>query len=395
MVSPACEIKEGAGAYQSTDGGFDATPAATITIHLIDSSADSWSISCITTDDTSVAATVTSGLTINTVARTATFTAPVAGKAYRFRSQVNGGIGANGRIDSTLTTTFCVYTLTGGRRVIAADETTEGDATFGWIVWLNDIIRNPATATPAGSDTQLQYNNASAMGGAANVVYSSGKLTISTDLAITSSAGVAWASAATTPKVSQADVATNSATGVALTVQAQNATGTTATGGNLVLTSGTGTSVAGNVILQTGGTARLTLSPTIATWGLSSMAATANSRARAYSDIANVQTTDATATTLFSWSILDEAITMVTAEVGACLSTAADTAAYVRRAKIKSDGGAVTVGTVDTSFTDESVAGWDCTIDNSTTTGRVRVTGAGGSTVDWGGIVSRLEVSHA
>jgi hypothetical protein len=386
MVSPACEIKESAGAYQSTDGGFDATPAATITIHLIDTSADSWSISCVTTDDTSVAATVTSGLTINTVARTASFTAPAAGKAYRFRSQVNGGIGANGRADSSLTTTFCVYTLT---------ETTEGDATFGWIVWLNDLVRNPTTATPAGSDTQFQYNNASSMGGAANVVYSGGKLTIATDLAITSSAGVAWASTATTPKVSQADVATNSATGATLTVQAQNATGTTATGGNLVLTSGTGTSVAGNVILQTGGTARLTLSPTTATWGLSSMAATANARARAYSDIANVQTTDATTTTLFSWTILDEAVTMVTSEVGACLSTGADTAAYVRRAKIKRDGGTVTFGTVETSFTDESVAGWDCTLDNSTSTGRVRVTGAGGSTVDWGGITTRLEVSHA
>jgi hypothetical protein len=63
----------------------------------------------------------------------------------------------------------------------------------------------------------------------------------------------------TNPSVSQANVTTGSATGQTLTVQAQNATGSAATGGNLNLTSGTGTSASGQVNLQTGGTTQLNI----------------------------------------------------------------------------------------------------------------------------------------
>ncbi len=138
--------------------------------------------------------------------------------------------------------------------------------------------------------------------------------------------------------------------------------------------------------------------PTISgttTWTGAAMQATGNLRCQAFSAIANVQTTDATVTSLYTWTILDEAVTLATAEVGASLSTGADTAAYVRRIKFKRDGGTVTAGTVETTFSDESVAGWDATIDNSTSTGRVRVTGVIATTIDWGGVATRLEVSHA
>jgi hypothetical protein len=60
----------------------------------------------------------------------------------------------------------------------------------------------------------------------------------------------------------QADVVTNSATGAALTIQAQNATGSTANGGALVLASGTGTTAAGAVSLKAGTTVRLTANAT-------------------------------------------------------------------------------------------------------------------------------------
>ena len=73
---------------------------------------------------------------------------------------------------------------------------------------------------------------------------------------------VFWNSAMSAPALKQADVTTASAVGATLTVQAQNATGTTATGGNLALTSGTGTTIAGNTLLQTGGVTRVTVSPT-------------------------------------------------------------------------------------------------------------------------------------
>lgn len=144
MPNPACEVKNGGAAYVGTSGGVNITPAATIIIRLIDTSADSWSIECVYTDETSVAATVTSSLVIDTALRTATFTAPSAGKAYIFRSKVNNGVGADGKIKSSYTTTFGVYTLTaGGDRVVAVNETTEGGA-FGWITSINDLIRNPS-----------------------------------------------------------------------------------------------------------------------------------------------------------------------------------------------------------------------------------------------------------
>lgn len=64
------------------------------------------------------------------------------------------------------------------------------------------------------------------------------------------------------PTIKQRDLTTNSGTGNTFTIQAQNETGTTSVGGNLVLTSGTGTSTHGSTILQVGGTAKLTLAPT-------------------------------------------------------------------------------------------------------------------------------------
>ena len=140
MVSPLCQVKDGAGAYVATTNGVNVTPANTITINLIDTSADSWSITCASTDELSVAATVTAGLTINTTLKTATFTAPVAGRTYRFRSTVNGGVDGQGIARSSYSTTFCIYTLTDGNRVVAADESTEGGA-FGWVTSVNNVIR--------------------------------------------------------------------------------------------------------------------------------------------------------------------------------------------------------------------------------------------------------------
>jgi len=141
-------------------------------------------------------------------------------------------------------------------------------------------------------------------------------------------------------------------------------------------------------------------SPTIGgtpTISATSTQATGNARARVYSDIANVQTTDATVTSAFTWTILDEATTMVTVEACAVKSDGSVTASYIRRCRIKRDGGTVTVGTVTDVSTDEEAgfATCDITIDNSTSTGRVRVTGVAGTTIDWGVIVSRFEVSHA
>lgn len=110
----------------------------------------------------------------------------------------------------------------------------------------------------------------------------------------------------------------------------------------------------------------------------------------ALSNFAGGQTTDATVTSLFTWTIADEAATLVTAEIVALLDSGAETGAWVRRARIKRDGGTVTVGTVEDSYTSEETPAWDVTIDNSGSTGRIRVTGEVGHDIQWGGVITRL-----
>jgi len=150
--SPICEVKNGSDAYVTAAGGVDITPNATVIIRLASQAdVDSWHISCATTDDTSDAATVSGALTIDSTNKTATFTAPAAGKAYRFRSRVNGGIDRNGVAQTSYETTFCVYTRINGRRVAAADETTETDTTFGWVKWTNDTIRSLPSGVASGT----------------------------------------------------------------------------------------------------------------------------------------------------------------------------------------------------------------------------------------------------
>jgi hypothetical protein len=139
-------------------------------------------------------------------------------------------------------------------------------------------------------------------------------------------------------------------------------------------------------------------SPTISgtpVFSATDIQATGNARGKLYSNISSVQTTDGTVTSLYTWTILDEAVTLATAEICADKSDGSETAAYIRRIKFKRDGGTVTAGTVETTFTDESDASYDATIDNSTSTGRVRVTGKAATTLDWAGVTTRFEVNHA
>ncbi len=162
-ASPTCEVKDGAGAYTATTDGFNTTPAGTTTIRLVSTAGvDSWSISCVGTDDLRLAATINAGLTIDGVLKTCTFTAPLAGSALIFRSVV---VDVNGVV---ATTTCGIYTLTAGsRRVGAVGETTEGSAAFGWVKWINDVIRNPSggAGTPGGSPGDVQVNTAGALAG--------------------------------------------------------------------------------------------------------------------------------------------------------------------------------------------------------------------------------------
>lgn len=141
--SPICTVKDGAGSPQPTTAGYAAvTPGNTVTIALADATGvDTWSISCIYADETTDPAAITSSLAINASTKTATFTAPIAGKALVFQSRVNNGI-FNGVAQSSYTTTFKVATATPtGLIVAAANETYEHSSIYGWTQVLNTAPR--------------------------------------------------------------------------------------------------------------------------------------------------------------------------------------------------------------------------------------------------------------
>lgn len=134
-----------------TINGVDVTAGATITIALADTGGvKQWTITCQSTDDALDAATITAGLTIDNVAKTATFTAPNASSALVFKSIVNRGKDSNGVANPSLSTTFGIYVLTpAGMRLGAFDETLEGNAAFGWIKKFNDLARFAGVIVPA------------------------------------------------------------------------------------------------------------------------------------------------------------------------------------------------------------------------------------------------------
>jgi hypothetical protein len=130
--------------------------------------------------------------------------------------------------------TFTSGSPTKGQFVVATSTTNYGPVTIS-----GDISESASTA------------------GLLTVISISG----SSPIAITPSV-LQWLNSTSAPTINQANLTTNSGVGAALTIQAQNETGTTSTGGNLVLTSGTGTSTNGNVLLQAGGTTVATITAT-------------------------------------------------------------------------------------------------------------------------------------
>lgn len=169
MPSPICEVKDGAGAFQSTANGATVTNGNVITVRLASTAGvDVWNLVPFGCDELTTIGTITP--VIDPITKTATFTLPASGNARTvlFRSVVNNGKRpSSGNLvdDPTLTTTFGIYVPTGlGARVLATNEKYESNETFGWIASLNTIIRNPSAfpsfisgpfgiggAAPAGS----------------------------------------------------------------------------------------------------------------------------------------------------------------------------------------------------------------------------------------------------
>lgn len=110
-------------------------------------------------------------------------------------------------------------------------------------------------------------------------------------------------------------------------------------------------------------------------------------------------TTDATVTTLQTITIpASTTVNIVTRVVarrtGGAAGVAEDGAAYERVATVKNVAGTATlIGAVATPYTMEDQAGWDCTIDVTGATARVRVTGAINNNVTWHATTKTYAVS--
>lgn len=120
------------------------------------------------------------------------------------------------------------------------------------------ILGLSAGSATGGTGTGGAVNVSSGTGPTANgsINFRTGSTTFFTFLSPnpTGTVNAQFVNSITAVNILQANNTTNSATGAALTVQAQNATGTTAIGGNLNLTSGTGTSNPGSVRFNIGAT---------------------------------------------------------------------------------------------------------------------------------------------
>jgi hypothetical protein len=169
-ISAACTVKDGAGAPVVTTDGVNVTPANTITIALAATSGvDTWTLAIVGTDEVTAAPTVT----VNSTTKTATYTAPASGSALLFRSTAsspNARDPVTGRPGYTVSETFCVYTLTGGKRVHATGETFESHHTFGWMPTMNDIVRTGGGGGSTPTGTGFRHVTAGTEDGAAALV---------------------------------------------------------------------------------------------------------------------------------------------------------------------------------------------------------------------------------
>lgn len=397
--SPQCEIKIGAAAYVTAVGGVDSTLGATVIIRLADQAGvDSWQIECVTTDETSDADTINASLTIDADAKTATFTAPSSlGTALRFRSRVNGGFDRNGIARPHYSTTFCIYTLTSaGRRVIAADETTEGDSEFGWIKWVNSVNRSTPSGVSAGAfgaNYQFQYYSNGTFAGATGLDYSPTTQTANIRFGFMSGT-VAMIQQATISNlrsgsgllrnvdfIGQATLTSALIRGATMMAGMIGSGATAATGMHLVRPI-----MAGPVM---GGTAVFTGTDLVAN-GMGDHTP--------FSVIRGATTSDATITTLFTWAIPDESISNVVAEMNAVPSGGAAGGSYGRSIMIRADGGIATCGSLESTWNREHTAsgvgftgiavGSGVVIGVSGLSGFVNVKGTATGRIKWGGTIT-------
>lgn len=136
-------------------------------------------------------------------------------------------------------------------------------------------------------------------------------------------------------------------------------------------------------------------SPTISDATLSgSSAVTSNNAKGTATDVnpVNVQTTDATVTTLDSFSVPSNSTVIVSWLVSAVRSTLAEGAGYLVTAAYRNNAGTVTqIGSAQVTSLEDTSA-WAATADFTGTTARLRVTGEAAKTIQWSALQTRLVV---
>lgn len=292
--NPACEVKDGAAAYVTAVGGADVTPGNTVVIRLAsDVDVDSWLIEVATTDDTSDADAINGTLTIDPVAKTATFTAPAPGKAYRFRSKVNAGVDRNGVVREEYETFFGVYTRINGRRVMSFDETTETDSNFGWTKWQNDLIRSLPSGVASGTWDSMAGGGGGGGGGGGQPIGVNHQFLYYNNGSAVGATGMRY-----------------SPTTMAVTIDRPVLGGTTVFTGLDIVADGLADHKPVSVVRR-------------------------------------IVLTSATPVPVFAWKPTDEAITSVFVEANAVASGGAGAGSYARAATIKVDGGVGTCTDVE------------------------------------------------
>lgn len=215
---------------------------------------------------------------------------------------------------------------------------------------------------------------------------STNKLTVGT-----SAARLEWSNGATGVRIYQDDLPISRSTGANMVIQAQHALAATGVGGNLIFSSGSGVVKIGEIIFQNGGTEKLKIVPTQITINPQRTVSNGNSKTTITTDIANVSTTSATVTDLYTWTIANNAITVADFVITGLQTGIANAASYKRTVTFMNNAGTVTqIASVRDNGSDETDSSWDIIVDNSTTTGRLRVQGTANN-ITWACVVQLME----
>jgi hypothetical protein len=154
-----------------------------------------------------------------------------------------------------LNTTTIRYGISGNTTIIQPVNNTTNGATgdqtiFSAMACTGTTSTGGALSLRSGNGTTVAGDVTIINGASTNTTFSSTGVTFSMQT-------VQFVANQTNCIIKQADNTTNSATAATLTVRAANATGTTSTGGDLIVASGTGTTANGNVKINSGSTTRI------------------------------------------------------------------------------------------------------------------------------------------